>query len=45
MLKLIVKQGSAEEELQVPEAMLITELGSYFAAWEHASKFTLTETI
>ena len=45
MLKLIVKQGSAEEELQVPEAMLITELGSYFAAWEHASKFTLTETM
>ena len=41
---LTVMQGSIQEELYVPHGTLISELGSIMAEWEHASKFTFSES-
>ena len=36
-----VRQGNVEEELVVPDAMLIDDFGELWCAFEHASKFKL----
>jgi hypothetical protein len=43
--KLIVMQGCIQEELHVPEGTLISEVGGIMAEWEHASKFTFSQSV
>ena len=45
MAMLMIKQGSVQEELFVPESTLISGFGSLMSEWQHTSKFTFSSEL